>query len=55
MDILYTLNLGQPPAYLINIISNNLLYESVIKERMEYIDFHIGDEQGSYIDFNVDV
>ena len=32
-DILYTFNLIEPPGYMINIISNNVLYQNVTKDR----------------------
>ena len=54
-DILYTLNLTEPPGYLINIIPTNILYQNVTKDRIEYIEFHIKDEHGRPIDFNGDV
>ena len=44
-DILYTFTLTEPPGYLIKIIPNNILYQIVTKDRIEYIDFHIKDEQ----------
>ena len=53
-DILYTFNLTEPPGYLINIISTNILYQNVTKDRIEYIEFHIKDEHGRPIDFNGD-
>ena len=51
-DILYTFNLIEPPGFMINIIPTNVLYQNVTKERIEYIEFHIRDEQGRPIDFN---
>ena len=54
-DILYTFNLTEPPGYLINIITTNILYQNVTKDRIEYIEFHIKDEHGRPIDFNGDV
>ena len=54
-DILYTFNLTEPPGYLINIIPTNILYQNVTKDRIEYIEFHIKDEQRRPIDFNGDV
>ena len=54
-DILYTFSLTEPPGYLINIIPNNILYQNVTKDRIEYIEFHIKDEHGRPIDFNGDV
>ena len=54
-DISYTFNLTEPPGYLINIIPNNILYQNVTKDRIEYIEFHIKDEHGRPIDFNGDV
>ena len=54
-DILYTFTLVEPPGYLINSIPNNILYQNVIKDRMEYIEFHIKDEHERPIDFNGDV
>ena len=52
-DILYTFNLIEPPGYMINIIPNNVLYQNVTKDRIEYIEFHIKDEHGRTKDFNV--
>ena len=54
-DILYTFTLTEPPGYLINVISTNILYQNVTKDRIEYIEFHIKDEHGRPIDFNGDV
>ena len=54
-DILYTFNLTEQRGYLINIIPNNILYQNLTKDRIEYIEFHIKDEHGRPIDFNGDV
>ena len=54
-DILYIFTLTEPPGCLINIIPNNILYQKVTKDRMEYIEFHFKDEHGRPIDFNGDV
>ena len=54
-DILYTFTLTEPPGYLINIIPTNILYQKVTKDRKEYIEFHIKDENGRPIDFKNDV
>ena len=54
-DILYTFNLIEPPNYMINIIPNNILYQNVTKDKLEYIELHIRDEYGRPIDFNGDV
>ena len=54
-DILYTFNLTEPSGYLINIIPNNILYQNVTKDRIEYIGFPIKDEHGRPIDVNGDV
>ena len=54
-DILYAFTLTEPPGYLINIIPTNILYQNVTKDRIEYIEFHIKDEHGKPINFNVDV
>ena len=54
-DILYTFTLTEPPGYLINIITTNIVYQNVTKDRIEYIEFHIKDEHGRPIDFNGDV
>ena len=54
-DILYIFTLTEPAGYLINIIPTNILYQKVIKDRIEYIEFHIKDEHGRPIDFNGDV
>ena len=54
-DILYTFTLTEPPGYSINIIPTKILYQIVIKDRIEYIEFHIKDEHGRPIDFNGDV
>ena len=54
-DILYTFNLIEPPGYMIKIIPNNVLYQNVTKDRIEYIEFHIKDEYGRPIVFNGDV
>ena len=54
-DILYTFTLTEPPNYLINIIPTNILYQIVIKDRVEYLEFHMKDEHGRPNDFNVDV
>ena len=34
-DILYTFTLTEPPGYLINIISTNILYQILPKDRIE--------------------
>ena len=49
-DILYTLTLIGPPGYLINIITTNILYQKVTKDRKDYIEFHINDKYGRPID-----
>ena len=54
-DILYTFTLTEPSGYLINIIPNNILYQNVTKDRIEYIEFHTKDEHRRPIDFNGDV
>ena len=54
-DILYTFNLIELSGYMINIVPNNVLYKIVIKDRIEYIKFHIKDEYGRSIDFSGDV
>ena len=36
-------------------VPNNILYQNVTKDRIEYIEFHIKDEYGTSIDFNGDV
>ena len=54
-DILCTFTLTEPLGYLINIIPNNILYQNVTKDRIEYIEFHIIDEHRKPIDFNGDV
>ena len=54
-DILYTFTLTEQPGSLINIIPTNILYQYVTKDRIEYIEFHIKDENGRPIDFNGDV
>ena len=51
-DILYTFSLTEPPGYFIIIIPTNILYQNVTKYRIEYIEFHVKDEQGRTIDFN---
>ena len=53
-DILYTFTLTEQPGYLINIIPTNILYQNV-KDRIEYLEFHIKDEHGRPIDFYGDV
>ena len=53
-DIHYTFNLIEPPGYMTNIIPNNVLYQNVTKERIEYIEFLIRDEHGRPIDSNDD-
>ena len=55
IDMLYTFTLTEPPGYLINIILTNILCQNVTKDRMEYLEFHIKDEHGRPIDFNLDV
>ena len=40
---------------MINIIPNNVLYQNVTKDRIEYIEFHIKDEYGRPINFNGDL
>ena len=52
---LYTLTLTEPPGCLTNIIPTNILYQNVTKDRIEYIEFHIKDENGRPTDFNGDV
>ena len=54
-DILFTFTLTEPTGYLINIIPNNILYQNVTKDRIEYKEFHIKDEYGRPIDFNGNV
>ena len=54
-DQLYTFILIEPPGYMINIIPNNVLYQNVTKDRIEYIEFHIKDEYGRPINFNGDL
>ena len=54
-DILCTFTLIEPTAYLTNITPVNAIYQNVTKERMDYFEFHITDEQGRPIDFNGDV
>ena len=54
-DILYTFTLTEPPGYLINIITTNILYRNITKDRIEYIEFHIKDEYGRPMNFNGDV
>ena len=54
-DILYTLNLTEPPGYLMNNIPTNILYQNVTNDRIEYSEFHIKDKHGIPIDFNGDV
>ena len=53
-DILYTFTLTEPPGCLINILPTNILYQNV-KDRIEYIEFHIKDEHGRPVVFNGDV
>ena len=53
-DILYTFSLIERAGYLINIRQTNVLYQDVTKERIEYIEFLIRDEQARPIDFNGD-
>ena len=55
IDILYTFTLTEPTRYQINIIPTNILYQNVTKDRIEYIEFHIKDENGRPIDFNGDM
>ena len=50
---LYTFNLIELPGYKINIIPNNILYQKGTKDRIENIEFHIKDEYGKPVDFNV--
>ena len=40
-NIPYTFTLTEPPGYLVNIIPNNILYQNVTKNRIEYIEFQI--------------
>ena len=40
---------------MINTTLTIVLYGNVRKEKIEYIEFHIRDEQGRPIDFNADV
>ena len=54
-DILYTFTLTQPPGYLKNFITTNILYQIIAEDIIEYIEFHIKDEHGRPIDFNGDV
>ena len=54
-DILYTFTITEPAGHLINIISTNILYQYVTKDRIEYIEFQIKDEHGRPIDLNGDV
>ena len=44
-DILYTLTLTEPSGYLINIISTDILYQNVKKDRTEYFEIRIQTEQ----------
>ena len=39
--MIYTFTLTELPGYLINIIPNNILYQNVTKDRIEYIEFHL--------------
>ena len=54
-DILYTINLSEPPGYMIINNPTNVLYQNVTKDRIEYIEFHIKVEYGRPIDFNGDL
>ena len=54
-DIFYTFNLTEPTGYMIIKIPTSILCQQVTKERREYEEFHIRDEQGRSIDFNGDV
>ena len=54
-DILYTFTLTEPTRYLINIIPTDILYQNLIKDKIECIEFHIKDEHGRPVDFNGDV
>ena len=54
-DILYIFTLTEPPGYVINIIPTNILYQNVTKNRIEYIEFYIKDEQGRAFDFDGDL
>ena len=40
---------------MINIITSNILYQNLTKDRTEYFEFHIEDEHGRPIDLNGDV
>ena len=53
--ILKTVTLTEPTGYFINIIPNNVLYQNVTKDKIDYIEFDVKDEQGRPIDFNGDV
>ena len=54
-DMIYTFTLTEPSGYLINIIPTNILYQNVTKDRIEFAEFHIKDENGRPIDFNGDL
>ena len=54
-DILYTFNLFEPPYYMIINNPNNMLYQNLTKDRIDYIEFHMKDDHGRPIDFNGDV
>ena len=49
-DIIYTFNLTEPAVCLIYIIPTNILYQKLTKDRIEYIEFHIKNENGRPID-----
>ena len=54
-DILYTFTLTEPPGYLINVLPAIILYQNLLKNRREHIEFHIKDGHGRPIGFNGDL
>ena len=54
-DILHTCNQIEPPGYMKSNIPTNVLYHFVTKEKIDYIEFFIREEDGRSIDFNGDV
>ena len=53
--VLSTFNLLDPPGYLLNITTTNVLYQNVTQQRIEYIELQKRDEHGRPFDFIGDV
>ena len=52
-DILYTVNLTEPPGFMIVNFPANVLYQNVKTDRIKYIEFSVRDENGDGLCFNL--